>query len=85
MKLWGTVDDITDKDVHQRFATALFETSGMDLRGQEFDHLYAAQLTGASSIESGGDHLDITIWQPGRAGAGRPQERVSAAEPIFKP
>jgi hypothetical protein len=37
----------------------------MDLRGQEFDHLYAAQLTGASSIESGGDHLNITIWRPG--------------------
>ncbi len=70
VKLWGTVDDITDKDVHQRFATALFETSGMDLRGQTFDHLYAAQLTGASSIESGGDHLDITIWHPGE------QERV---------
>jgi Pyridoxamine 5'-phosphate oxidase len=65
VKLWGTVFHIADKDVHQRFATALFEKSGMDLRGQEFDHLYAADLTGASSIESGGDHLDITIWRPG--------------------
>ena len=65
VKLWGTVTDITDKDVHQRFATALFEKSGMDLRGQEFDHLYAADLVGASSIESGGDHLEITIWRPG--------------------
>ena len=65
VKLWGTVTDITDKDTHQRFATALFEKSGMDLRGQEFDHLYAAELVGASSIESGGDHLEITIWRPG--------------------
>ena len=65
VKLWGTVDDITEKDVRKRFATALFEKSGMDLRGQEFDHLYAADLIGASSIESGGDHLDITIWRPG--------------------
>lgn len=65
VKLWGTVSDIPQKDVHQRFATALFEKSGMDLRGQEFDHLYAADLVGASSIESGGDHLTITIWRPG--------------------
>lgn len=65
VKLWGTVTDITDKDTHQRFATALFEKSGMDLRGQGFDHLYAAELVGASSIESGGDHLEITIWRPG--------------------
>jgi hypothetical protein len=48
-KLWGVVDDIQDKDVHQRFAQALFEETGMDLRGQEFDHLYAADLTGASN------------------------------------
>jgi Pyridoxamine 5'-phosphate oxidase len=65
VKLWGTVFHNADKDMHQRFATALFEKSGMDLRGQEFDHFYAADLTGASSIESGGDHLDITIWRPG--------------------
>ena len=65
VKLWGTVSDVQDKDTHQRFAAELFEKSGMDLRGQEFDHLYAADLIGASSIESGGDHLEITIWRPG--------------------
>jgi Pyridoxamine 5'-phosphate oxidase len=64
-KLWGTVNDITDKDVHQRFAAQFFQRSGMDLRGQEFDHLYAADLIGASSIEADGDHLDITIWRQG--------------------
>ena len=64
-KLWGVANDVQDKEVHQRFATALFEETGMDLRGQEFDHLYAADLIGASAVESDGSHLDITIWKPG--------------------
>jgi hypothetical protein len=64
-KLWGVVDDVQDKDVHQRFAEALFEETGMDLRGRDFDHLYAADLVGASSIEASEGHLDITIWKPG--------------------
>jgi pyridoxamine 5'-phosphate oxidase-like protein len=65
VKLWGTVNDIQDKETHRRFASELFEKTGMDLRGEEFDHLYAADVVGASSIESGDDHLVITIWKPG--------------------
>ena len=65
-KLWGVVRDVGDSALHQRFATALFRETGLDLRGQEFDHFYAADLTGASSVEVGGGHLDITIWKPGR-------------------
>jgi hypothetical protein len=64
-KLWGVVNDVPDQNVRQRFATALFEETGMDLRGQEFDHLYAADLVGASAVEAAGGHLEITIWRPG--------------------
>jgi hypothetical protein len=67
VKLWGTVNDIQDKATHERFATALFEKTGMDLRGQEFDHLFAADLTGASAVEFDGQHLSITAWKPGEA------------------
>ena len=67
-KLWGTVTNVQDAEVHRRFADALFAESGMDLRGRTFDHLYAADLTGASSIALiGGDRLEITIWKPGEA------------------
>jgi hypothetical protein len=65
VKLWGVVDDVRDEALHQRFATALFDETGFDLRGQEFDHFYVADLIGASSVEVGGDHLDVTIWKPG--------------------
>src|SRR5437764_11866263 len=59
-KLWGVVHDVRDKALHQRFATALFEETGFDLRGQEFDHFYAVDVTGASAVEGGGGHLDVT-------------------------
>ncbi len=65
-KLWGVVDDVQDKALHQRFAAALFDDTGLDLRGQDFDHFYAADLTGASAVEVGGGHMDITIWKPGK-------------------
>src|SRR5947209_6071043 len=34
-KLWGVARDAPDPALHQRFATALFERTGFDLRGQE--------------------------------------------------
>ncbi|MBF6213395.1 pyridoxamine 5'-phosphate oxidase family protein [Nocardia puris] len=64
-KLFGTVVDDTDTELHARFAQYLFDLSGMDLRGQEFDHFYVGRLTGASCIEAGEDRLTITIWKPG--------------------
>jgi hypothetical protein len=64
-KLWGVVEDVQDGALHRRFAEALFEETGMDLRGQTFDHLYAADLTGASAIEVDDGRLAITIWKPG--------------------
>ena len=65
-KLWGMVDDVCDKALHRRFAVALFEDTGLDLRGEDFDHLYAADLTGASAVEVGDGHMDVTIWKPGQ-------------------
>ena len=65
-KLWGTVVHDPDRGLHQRFADALFEEIGLDLRGQEFDHFYVAELTGASAVEIVDGHMDVTIWRPGR-------------------
>jgi hypothetical protein len=64
-KLWGRVRNLRDEDFHQRFAADLFEQTGMDLRGQEFDPFYVADLTGASSIAFQDNRLKITIWRPG--------------------
>jgi hypothetical protein len=64
-KLFGVVEDVQDPALHQRWATALFEEIGFDLRGQEFGHFYAADLTGASAVQVGDGHLDVTIWKPG--------------------
>jgi hypothetical protein len=64
-KLWGVVVDDRDPALHRRFAEQLFEQSGMDLRGQEFDHFYVVDVRGASSVEVDGDHLDITVWKAG--------------------
>jgi hypothetical protein len=64
-KLWGKATNLQDGDLHQRFATHLFDETGMDLRGQQFDPFYVADLTGASSVAIEDDQLAITIWKPG--------------------
>ena len=64
-KLWGVVNDVQDKPLQQRFATALFDETGFDLRGQQFDPFYAADLIGAAAVEVGGGHMDVTVWKPG--------------------
>ncbi len=65
-KLFGTVTDLPDKEVHARFAQQLFDETGFDIRDQEFDHFYTADLTSASTVQVIDDHLDITIWKPGQ-------------------
>jgi hypothetical protein len=65
-KLFGQARDVQDKALHQRFAEALFAESGFDLRGREFDHFYAAEITGASSIEFADGALAIRIWKEGQ-------------------
>ncbi len=66
-KLWGVVEDVQHPALHQRFAAALFEETGLDLRGQEFRPFYGADITGASAVEVGGGHMDVTVWTPGEA------------------
>jgi hypothetical protein len=66
-KLWGIVTDIPDTALHQRFAVDLFEDTGFDLRGEEFDHFFRVDVTGASAVEVGDGHMDVTIWKPGEA------------------
>ncbi len=66
-KLWGVVRDVPDAGIQQRFAAELFAETGLDQRGQEFDHFYAAGVTGASAVEFLDGHLEVTIWNPGRA------------------
>jgi len=64
-KVWGTVEDVHDEELHGRFADDLFAQTGFDLRGQKFDHLFAAHLVGAASVEVGGGHMDVTVWRDG--------------------
>jgi hypothetical protein len=64
-KLWGIATNVQDKSLHERFADDLIDRTGMDLRGQEFDPFYVADITGASSVELANGQLTITIWKPG--------------------
>jgi hypothetical protein len=65
-KLWGTVADVRDLDLHRRFAEDLFADIGLDLRGSAFDHFYEAHLTSASSVEIVDGHMEVTVWKPGQ-------------------
>lgn len=64
-KVWGTVRNLQDPELHTRFAEVLFTELGMDLRGETFDPFYVAEITSASSVELNGDQLEITIWKQG--------------------
>jgi hypothetical protein len=66
-KVWGFVEDVRDEALHQRYAEALFTETGFDLRGQKFENFFAADVVGASAVEVGGDHLDVTVWRVGEA------------------
>jgi hypothetical protein len=65
VKLFGTVRHDPDRALHQRFAADLFAETGFDLRGQEFDSFYVADLSSASSVTIDDGRLTITIWKPG--------------------
>lgn len=62
-KIFGTVADSADPDLHRRFAEALFVESGFDIRGQTFEHYFTVDIAGASAVEVSDGHLDITIWR----------------------
>jgi hypothetical protein len=65
-KLSGVVENLQDPDLHRRFADDLFEASGFDLRGQDFDPFYVADVASASTVELVDNRLCITIWKPGQ-------------------
>jgi hypothetical protein len=65
VKLWGSVVDVRDADLHRRFAEDLFEQTGFDIRGQEFGHYYVADLSSASAVEVRDGNMDVTIWKVG--------------------
>jgi hypothetical protein len=77
-KLWGLVNDVQDKALHQRFATALFDDTGFDLRGQEFDRFYAADVTGASAVEVRGRPYGRHDLAAGQSGARGPEALTAA-------
>ncbi|WP_331557474.1 pyridoxamine 5'-phosphate oxidase family protein [Actinomycetospora sp.] len=65
-KLWGTVEDVHDEALHQRFAEAVYAEIGLDIRGQPFEHCYQAGITGAAAVTLLDGHLDVTTWREGR-------------------
>jgi hypothetical protein len=64
-KIWGRVEDVRDESLHQRFAEALYEEIGLDLRGRRFDPFYRADIVGAASVAVGDEHMDVTTWHEG--------------------
>ena len=64
-KIWGVVEDVHDAELHQRYAAALFEETGLDVRGRTFEHLFAARVVGAAAVDVHDGHLDITVWRAG--------------------
>jgi hypothetical protein len=69
-KIWGTVQDVHDETLHQRYAQSLYATTGFDLRGRKFEHFFRTRPVGAAAVETADGHLDITVWKAGS------QERV---------
>lgn len=66
-KVWGTVEDVQDPALHQRYAEDLYARIGFDLRGRTFDHFFRADIAGAASVWVGDGHLDVTTWKAGGA------------------
>jgi hypothetical protein len=65
-KLFGTVRNVPDEALHQRFAQDVYDDIGLDLRGEKWEYLFAADLTGASAVEVKDGHMDVTVWKPGQ-------------------
>jgi pyridoxamine 5'-phosphate oxidase-like protein len=65
-KVWGRVHHVADAALHERFAAALYDETGFDLRGSRFDHFYRLEVAGAAAVEIVDGHLDITHWREGR-------------------
>jgi hypothetical protein len=66
-KVWGIVEGVSDEALQVRYAEALFEDTGLDIRGQKLEYFFRAHPNGAAAVEVGGGHLDITVWKEGVA------------------
>jgi hypothetical protein len=64
-KLWGRVRNVRDQALQRRWADALFAQTGFDLREQQFDPFFAADIASASAVEVADNHMDVTIWKSG--------------------
>jgi hypothetical protein len=64
-KLWGDVRNLRDPTLHARFADQVVGGGGPDLRGQDLDPFFVADLTSASSLEFADGQLKVKIWKPG--------------------
>jgi hypothetical protein len=56
-----------DAALQQRYAEALFQETGFDLRGQKLEHFFRAEVSGGAAVEVGSGHLDVTVWREGTA------------------
>jgi hypothetical protein len=64
-KVWGTVENVPDTALHQRFADALYAETGFDLRGKTFERFLRARIEGAASVAVSGGHMNVTMWRAG--------------------
>lgn len=69
-KLWGEVRNLRDPSLHARFAEQVVEGGGPDLRGQDLDPFFVADLTSGSCLEFADRQLKVTIWKPGEGERG---------------
>ena len=63
-KLWGTVGNVLDAGLHERFAAHLVEHGGPDVRGQVIDPFFVADIAGGSCLTVAGGQLTLTVWKP---------------------
>ncbi|MBA0049158.1 pyridoxamine 5'-phosphate oxidase family protein [Mycobacteroides sp. LB1] len=63
-KVWGTVRDEQDLDLHTAFAEHLYAAIGFDLRGRRFAPFYVADIEGASAVRLEDGHMTVTVWSP---------------------
>ena len=69
-KVWGTVQDVPDEVLHQRYAENLFAETGFDLRGQVFETDSAAKTGTQFEIECRGEKIPAEVvgrpfWKDG--------------------
>ena len=64
-KIWGIVYDVRNPVAHRQYADVLFGETGLDVRGQQFEHLFKVQIAGAAAVQIVDGHLDVAVWRQG--------------------